>query len=42
MKAILSMAAFFSFAVMFGIALVATKWNEQQLDYQSVEDDELL
>lgn len=34
------MAAFFSFAVMFGIALVATKWNEQ-LDYQSVEDDDL-
>jgi hypothetical protein len=41
MKAILSMAAFFCFAAMFGIALVATKWNEH-FDYQSVEDDDLL
>ncbi len=33
------MLAYFSFAVMFGIALVSTKWNERY-EYQGVEEDE--
>jgi hypothetical protein len=40
MKALLSMAAFFCFAVMFGFALVATKWNER-FEYESIEDDDI-
>ena len=39
MKAILSMLAFFVFALIFGIALVSTKWNERY-EYQAIEEDE--
>jgi len=39
MKAIFSIAAFFLFAVMFGVALVTTKWNERY-EYEGADDDE--
>ena len=39
MRAVLAMMGFFSVAVMFGVALVATKWNERY-EYQGVDEDE--
>ena len=39
MKALLAMIGFFSFAMVFGFALVATKWNERY-EYQGIDEDE--
>ena len=38
MKAVISMMAFFCFAVLFGIALVATQRNECY-EYEPADDD---
>jgi hypothetical protein len=40
MKAIISMLAFFCFAVVFGIALVATQRNESY-EYEPADEDDL-
>lgn len=38
MKAIVCIAAFFCLAVIFGVALVSTRFNERY-EYEPVEDD---
>lgn len=39
MRVILALLAFFSVAIVFGIALVKTKWCERY-EYEGIEDDE--